>query len=423
MVHSDHFWGTQNPENLVQKYGTPLYVYNETILRERCKEMKNLVDYDKFIVDYSMKANSNPALLRLLHEEAVEVDVMSPGEIYIAMLSGFRPEEIFFICNNVSEDEMRYAINRGIRISVDSLSQLEQYGQLAPGSEVAIRVNPGIGAGHHAKVVTGGKSTKFGINTDMLDEIKKICAKYSLKVIGINQHIGSLFLKCDEYLKSIESLFEFSLNFQELDFIDFGGGFGVPYNPGTDNARLPLDELGQALSRHIRDFNFLYGRELTYRIEPGRYLVAECGCLLGTVHAVKENNTKYIGTDLGFNTLMRPVLYDSYHEIDLYRNGTLIHKQAPGSDAANREDVSENETVTIVGNICESGDILARDRSMPVIRKGDIIAVKNAGAYGHVMSSNYNGRLRPAEVLITTAGTAKLIRKRDSYENLVENYL
>lgn len=411
MENSNHFWGIENPEQLVQKYGTPLYVYNETILRERVREMKRLVNYDKFIVDYSMKANSNPALLKLLREESVEVDVMSPGEIYIAMSAGFKPEEIFFICNNVSEDEMKFAIDKGIKISIDSLSQLEQYGQLAPGSKVALRINPGIGAGHHAKVVTGGKSTKFGINPDMVDEIEDICKKYNLKVTGINQHIGSLFLECDEYLKSIDSLFEFSLNFHDLDFIDFGGGFGVPYNKSTDRHRLPLDKLGHSLLKHIREFNLRYGKELYYRIEPGRYIAAECGCLLGRVHAVKENHATYIGTDIGFNTLMRPILYDSYHEIDLYRNGTLI------------EDTIDRKPVTIVGNICESGDILAKDRSMPSIKKGDILAVKSAGAYGHVMSSNYNGRLRPAEVLITSSGTSKLIRKRDSYENLIENYI
>ena len=411
MENLNHFWGIENPEKLAQKYGTPLYVYNETILRERVREMKRLVNYDKFIVDYSMKANSNPALLKLLREESVEVDVMSPGEIYIAMSAGFKPEEIFFICNNVSEDEMRYAIDKGIKISVDSLSQLEQYGQLAPGSEVALRINPGIGAGHHSKVVTGGKSTKFGINPDMLYEIEEICKKYSLKVTGINQHIGSLFLECGEYLKSIDSLFEFSLNFRDLEFIDFGGGFGVPYDKSTDQARLPLDELGHSLLKHIQEFNLRYGKELYYRIEPGRYIVAECGCLLGRVHAVKENSATYIGTDLGFNALMRPILYDSYHEIDLYRNGTLI------------EDTFDRKPVTIVGNICESGDVLAKDRLMPVIKKGDILAVENAGAYGHVMSSNYNGRLRPAEVLITSSGTSRLIRKRDSYENLIENYI
>lgn len=409
MVYFNDFWGTENPEKLIQKYGSPLYVYNENILKTRCREMKNLVNYDKFIVDYSMKANSNPSILKLIRKESIEVDVMSPGEIYVAMFAGYKSNEIFFICNNISETEMMYAIERGIRISVDSLSQLEQYGRLAPGSEVALRINPGIGVGHHVKVVTGGKATKFGINTDMLDDIKKICAKYKLKVVGINQHIGSLFLECNEYLKSIDSLFEFSMHFPELHFIDFGGGFGVPYNKKTDKQRLPLDELGQALSEQICKFNSLYGRNIFFRIEPGRYIVAECGCLLGSVNAIKKNTTKYIGTDIGFNALMRPILYDSYHEIDLYRDGTLID--------------DKNEVVTIVGNICESGDILAKDRIMPQIRKGDILAVKNAGAYGYVMSSNYNGRLRPAEVLITSSGAAKLIRKRDSYNNLIENYI
>ncbi|MGI6069102.1 MAG: diaminopimelate decarboxylase [Blautia sp.] len=406
-----NFWGKENPEQLLQKYGSPLYVYNESILKERCLEMKHLVEYDKFILDYSMKANSNPAILKLLRKEGAEVDAMSPGEIYIAMAAGFRAEEIFYICNNVSEEEMMYAIRRGIRSSVDSLAQLDQYGQLAPGSGVAIRVNPGIGAGHHEKVITAGKSTKFGISTDKLEEIRKICRKHRLKVVGINQHIGSLFLESSAYLQSIDELFKFAVHFPDLDFIDLGGGFGVPYHEKAGEKRLPLKELGRELTKQIEAFHQLYGREISFRIEPGRYIAAECGRLLGTVHAVKENHAKYIGTDLGFHALIRPILYDSYHEIEVYRDGALVS-----------EDAGE-ETVTVVGNICESGDILAKDRALPPICKGDILAVKNAGAYGHVMSSNYNSRLRPAEVLITASGTAKLIRRRDSYEDLVANYI
>lgn len=404
-----NFWGNENPQTLIEQYGSPLYVYNENIIRKRCRELKSLIDYPNFVVDYSMKANSNPALLKILHEEGVEIDVVSAGEIYIAEFAGFAPDELFFVCNNISEKEMLYALNKGIRISVDSLSQLEQFGKISPHSKVAIRVNPGVGAGHHSKVITAGKATKFGINSNMIKEIKEICEEYDLTISGVNQHIGSLFLDDEQFLASVQLLFDFCHNFPDLDFIDFGGGFGIPYH--ENEKRLDLQKLGRTLNDYICQFVSEYGKEIQFRIEPGRYIAAETCSLLGTVFARKENaSIQYVGTDLGFNVLMRPILYDSYHEIEIYRNGVKVND-------------SSKEPFTVVGNICESGDILARDRMLPPPQLGDTICVRDAGAYGHSMSSNYNSRLRPAEVMITSTGYSKLIRKRDSFENLVENYV
>lgn len=276
-------------------------------------------------------------------------------------------------------------------------------------TQVAIRVNPGVGAGHHAKVVTAGKATKFGINDNLVKEIKEICRKYDLTISGINQHIGSLFLEDTQFLASIHTLFDFCRNFPDLDFIDFGGGFGIPYR--TEENRLDLEKLGRALDEFIREFVAEYGKKLQFRIEPGRYLVAETASLLGTVFSKKQNDTtQYIGTDIGFNVLMRPILYDSYHEIEVYRKGIKVTD-------------TEKEAVTVVGNICESGDILAKDRALPPLQLHDTICVRDAGAYGHSMSSNYNSRLRPAEVMITADGNSKLIRKRDTFEDLVEKYI
>lgn len=403
------FWENHDIELLIREFGTPLYVYNENILRKRCQELKSMVRYPNFVLDYSMKANSNPALMKILRQQGCEVDVMSPGEIYIAEKAGFTPEEMFFVSNNVSEEEMKYAIDRGIRISVDSLSQLEQYGHLAPRSSVSLRINPGIGAGHHSKVITGGKTTKFGINMEDFPRIQSILQKYQLKVAGINQHIGSLFLESDAFLDSADLLLKFCHHFPDLEFIDFGGGFGIPYKP--EESRLDLKKLGNRLDDCMDRFAKSYGRKLQFRIEPGRYLVAESGCLLGKVFATKSNHSvRYIGTDIGFNTFMRPILYNSYHEIEIYRDGIPV-----SSDPCSQ--------VTIVGNICESGDILARNRNLPQIRENDTICVKNAGAYGYVMSSNYNSRLRPAEVLLKASGEIQLIRRRDSYEQLIENCL
>lgn len=409
--NNDLKFGAHLPEELVKEYGSPLYVYSEAILRERCQEVMNLVKYDKFIVDYSMKANSTPALLKIIREEGLEVDVMSPGEIYIAELAGYQPKEIFYICNNVSPEEMLHVVNKGIRVCVDSLAQLEQYGKLAPHSNISIRVNPGIGAGHHQKVVTAGKQTKFGINMDLAEDIKRILEAYNLKLIGITQHIGSLFLKSEEYLKSAEALFDFAQMFPNLEFIDLGGGFGIPYKAVDKANRLDLRKLGNALDLLFTDFVQKYGREVFFRIEPGRYIVAECGTILGTVNGIKYNgDKKYIGTDVGFNVLMRPILYDAYHEVSFYRDGCLV-------------DDTTKENATVVGNICETGDILADDRPLPMAGAGDIIAIKDAGAYGHIMSSTYNGRLRTGEVLLTLAGEIKEIRKRDSFEDLVRNYI
>ncbi|MDO5154943.1 MAG: diaminopimelate decarboxylase [Eubacteriales bacterium] len=405
----NNYFGNTTPTELLETYGSPLYVYNEEILRRHCNELKTFCPYENFVIDYSMKANFNPSILKIAREEGLEVDAMSVGEMKIAEMAGYTPDEIFFVCNNVGAEEMQYAIDRGIRISVDSLSQLELFGKLSPNSKIAIRVNPGVGAGHHEKVVTAGKATKFGITMDSLDEIYAICEKYNLTIAGINQHIGSLFLEGDKYLSSIESLFTFCKNFKDLDFIDFGGGFGIPYQKGV--ARLDLKDLGQKMNDAFEKFCAEYGRKIQFRVEPGRYVAAESSCILGTVHAVKNNYEKtYVGTDVGFNVLVRPIMYDSFHEIELYKDGKLVEE-------------TNGNVATIVGNICESGDILGKDRPFPVAEEGDIVCVRDAGAYGHVMSSNYNGRLRPAEVMITTNGEAKIIRKRDTYEQLMENYV
>ncbi|MFA6893982.1 MAG: diaminopimelate decarboxylase, partial [Synergistaceae bacterium] len=348
------------------------------------------------------------SLLKIIREEGLGADAMSPGEIFVLQNAGFAPEEIFYIGNNVSCEEMSYCIDRGILVSVDSLSQLEQFGQINPGGKVAVRFNPGMGAGHCEKVITAGHKTKFGVQSEFHQEVKKIIEKYDLKLIGINQHIGSLFLDADPYVDAAKSLLDMiAENFPGLEFIDFGGGFGVPYKPGEK--RLDLSELSEKLFETIDLFLDKYDNQnVHFKCEPGRYISAECGLLLGTVHAVKKNYGKYyVGTDIGFNVMMRHVLYDSYHEIEV-----LSDKKA----------VNDINNATIVGNICESGDILAMDRNIGPVSECDIIAVKNAGAYGYSMASNYNCRLRPAEVLMAEDGSVRLIRKADTMESLMNNF-
>lgn len=404
------FFGNTDPVYLSEKYGTPLYVYNEDILRNRCRELKGLISYKNFTVNYSPKANSNLELIKIVRSEGLRVDAMSPGEIYVNLLAGYRPEEILFISNNVNEDEFRYAINAGVKVSVDSVSQLELFGKINPGGKIAFRINPGVGAGHHEKVTTAGQKTKFGIEMGSIPDVKRIIKQYDLKLIGINQHIGSLFMHSDPYLQSTGNILSVAKEFDDLEFIDLGGGFGIPYKKQDNQARLDLQDLGARLSDLIHSWVKEYGKEIEFKVEPGRYIVAESGILLGQVNSLKTNyKIKYVGTDLGFNVLQRPVMYDSHHDVEIYRkNGTPSLKE---------------EEVYIVGNICETGDIIARERILPEIFENDILGVLDSGAYGFSMSSNYNNRLRPAEILIGSDGNPRLIRKRDSLEDLVSNFI
>ncbi len=402
-MNTHEILNTFDPKELVNKYGSPLYVYNENIIREKCNDMKNLISLQNYNVNYSAKANSNIELLKIVHDEGLAVDAMSPGEIYVELKAGFSPDRILYISNNVSEEEFSYAIEAGVKISVDSVSQLEMYGKLNSGGELFIRFNPGVGAGHHPKVITGGKDTKFGVDHKFIGDVKAILQKYNLKLIGLNQHIGSHFDDGDLYIAGVKSLLNIAKQFKGIKFIDFGGGFGLPNKKSNDY--LNIQTLGNKLDKLLKDELPNFDTEITFMVEPGRYIVAESGILLGTIHSVKTNyNKKYDGTDLGFNTFMRPTLYDAIHEIEVFNNS------------------QEKEEVTIVGNICESGDILTKDRLLPKISKGDIIGVRNAGAYGYSMCSNYNNRLRPAEVLITKDGKDKLIRRRDILEDLLNNY-
>lgn len=406
---SVEFFGLTSPTELVETYGSPLYVYSEAILRQRCRDLKALSSHPGFFVNYSAKANSNLALLRIIREEGLVVDAMSPGEIFINKKAGFTPDQILYVCNNVSAEELRNAVDNGLLVSVDSLSQLDLYGEINPGGKVMIRFNPGIGAGHHKKVVTAGKETKFGVDPAALDEVRTILARHNLTLAGVNQHIGSLFLEADGYIQAATFLLTIAEQFDTIEVIDFGGGFGIPYHKYENQPRLELAELGERFHSLISDWANRRHYRGSFFVEPGRYIVAECGLLLGTVHAVKTNGSnRYVGTDLGFNVLARPMLYDAHHDIEVYR------------EDGEPSDLSLPQTV--VGNICESGDIMAKNRMLPALEEGDVLGVLDAGAYGYVMSSTYNQRLRPAEVLIDLEGRPKLIRRRETLEDLLALY-
>lgn len=402
------FFGNTTPAELMGAFGSPLYVYNENILRERCREMKNLVNLPGFTTCYSTKANGNPHLLRIIHEEGLIADAMSPGELALLERAGFKKESICYVCNNVSAEELVLAANQSSYVSVDSLSQLETFGSLLPGAQVMVRVNPGIGAGHHDKVVTAGKKTKFGVVPGDFPAMRSIIERHGLTLIGLNQHVGSLFMDAGAFLDAAKWLLDTAAGFPGIQVVDFGGGFGIPYNKYKGGPRLDLDELSERFTLLLERWVAETGFEGRFIIEPGRYVSAECGILLGTAYAVKNNGpTRFVGTDLGFNILARPIMYDSFHDVEVYTK-----------DNEPRTGMMQ----TIVGNICESGDVLARDRVLPEIKTGDLLGILDAGAYGFAMSSNYNQRLRPAEVLIRADGSPMLIRHRDTVETLLAAY-
>ena len=406
-INKSGFFKGINPEDIVKEYGTPVYVYSEEIIRKQMSNVAKVITKYAYTANYSVKANTNISILKLALDEGINCDAMSVGEIKILEAAGFPYDRIFFVPNNVSDEEMKYAIERNIMTSLDSLSQLEQYGELNRGGKCAVRINPGVGAGHCEKVVTGGKKTKFGISEDDIDTIFEIAKKYDLTIDGINQHIGSLFMSPEPYLEAVSNLLRIAKRFENLEFIDFGGGYGIPYHKLDDEAEYPMEDFKKRLEPILDDFVKEYGKAPMFKSEPGRYCVAEGSVILGRVHATKENaGKKYVGTDVGMNVLVRPSMYDSWHDIEVIRNGETV----------SREDLFEQ---TVTGNICESGDLLAKDRMLPKISKGDLICVLDTGAYGYSMCSTYNSRPRPAEVMISIDGDLSCIRKRETYEDIM----
>ncbi len=406
---SINFFGNENVHDLVKQYGSPLYVYNENILRERCQDFLKLSSHEGFRVNYSAKANGNTNLLKIIKEEGCLIDAMSPGELTLNLKAGFKPEEILYVCNNVSNEELAFALSKNVLVSVDSLSQIENLCKINQNGKIMVRFNPGIGAGHSAKVVTGGKETKFGVDPEKLPQVLEILAKYNVKLAGINHHIGSLFMDGGAYIEAAAVLLDLASklpNIEDLEVIDFGGGFGIPYHKYENQERFDLAEFSKLLDTTLQTWSEKYNYKGKFYLEPGRYISAECGLVLGSVYTHKQNGEKhYVGTDLGFNVLARPMMYDSFHDVEIYK--------------AKQED-SNAELIeqTIVGNICESGDIIAKNRLLPYIEEGDIVAMLDAGAYGFAMSSSYTQRLRPAEVLIQKDGSAKLIRRRETFDDI-----
>lgn len=400
---SSRFINQELAKELLNKYGSPLYVYDEKTLRTIANKVNHFLDgYDiKYRCHYAVKANSNLHLLKIIREEGLFVDSMSLGELAITEKAGFTKDEILYVCNNISEEEMKIVANKKILMVFDSVSQVETYGKICPNSDIMIRINPGvIGVGHSKQVITAGEKTKFGISEDLFEELKEVIKKYNLNIIGLHQHLGSLFLndKIDDYLNGVKKLLELAYSFPDLKIIDLGGGFGIPYRPNEKELNFEL--LNSKLVPLLKDFLAIYGN-VEFAFEPGRIVTAESCVLLGITMAIKKNmGTVYIGTDIGMGIIERSSRYESYHHIEVLNSNP------------------EKITATIVGNICESCDILGEDRLINIPDVKDPIAMFDAGAYGFSMSSNYTGRTRPAEVLLVENGE-KLIRKKESIEDLI----
>ena len=367
-------------EELTRKFGTPIYAYDKAIILLRAKELHRALPWAD--LRYACKANTNPRILKIVRGAGFGIEAVSLGEIEVALGAGFRPEEISFTCGNVSGKELRSVAEKKVLIHLDSLGQLETFGRLRLGREVSLRVNQGIGAGHHRHVITGGPESKFGIDISRLDRARSSAKKHGLKIIGLEQHIGSNVLEARTLLQAMKKLLETARQFPDLNSLDFGGGFGVPYRP--DEKRLDLNSFGREAKREVEKFELEYGRKMRIVFEPGRYPVAEAGTLLVTVTDIKKTPSRtFVGVDSGFNHLIRPALYGSYHRI---RNASRPS--------------GKKRKVTIAGNLCESGDLFAKDRLLPECRVGDTFAILNAGAYGYAMASRYNSRELPREILV-----------------------
>ena len=410
-IEESNFFGNENPEELAKKYGTPLYVYNEENLRAHMKAVAGVITKYPYRANFSMKANSNLTILKIALEEGLNADAMSVGEMRLLLKAGFPADRIFFVPNNVSEEELLFAIEHDIMTSLDSLEQLELFGTLNPGGKCSVRINPGVGAGHHEKVVTAGKKTKFGIEEHDVDAIFEIAKKYNLHIAEINQHVGSQYLDPQPFLDAVENFLRIAEKFNELEYIDFGGGYGIPYHKLDDEAAFDMEDFSKRFTAILDAYAAKHPDNIPlFKSEPGCYCVAEGGVILGRVHAVKQNyGNKYAGTDIGMNVLARPTLYDSWHDIEILRDGKAVTD-------------GERENVYVTGNICESGDLLCKDRNLPVIKRGDLVCVLDAGAYGFSMSSNYNSRFLSAEILITKEGKEKLIRRRQTFEEMIATF-
>jgi diaminopimelate decarboxylase len=389
-------------QTLVKEFGSPLYVYDAEKIVSQLKTLKTAFSASDVKIKYAAKALTNLSILKLLQKNGSDVDVVSIQEAQLAMRAGFAPSQIMYTPSGVEFSEIEEAVSLGLTVNLDSLPVLKKFGEKYKDAyPCSIRLNPHIMAGGNIKISTGHSNSKFGVSVHQMTDILQIVSDHNIKINGLHIHTGSDITESDVFLKMADILFSAAPDFPHLRFIDFGSGFKVAYKDG--DAVTNVQELGQKLTKSFNDFCQQYGRKLEMHFEPGKFIVSEAGHLLVKVNVVKSTPTvTFVGVNSGLNHLIRPMMYDSYHSI--------INLSNPGGP---------KKLYTVVGYICET-DTIGSDRNINEVREGDILAIKNAGAYGYSMSSNYNSRFKPAEVLIVN-GKAKLIREREKFEDLLRH--
>ncbi len=398
-------------KELAQKFDTPLYVVSEKRIRDNYNRLVDaLVSNYKYLrVYYAAKANSNLTVLKVLRSQGAYLDTVSPGEVFMGLVTGYTPDRIMFTGTSVRNDELKMLADANITVNIDSLSELERLFKIGVPQVLSVRVNPEVGAGHHTHCVTAGPDSKFGLWEEEAIQAYAIAKRARVERFGIHMHIGSGILEIEPYVQAVDKLLCIAKRVHEevgisFEFIDIGGGFGVPYKP--EDKDFDLATFSSKVVSLFKNKVAEYGLGKPFLcVEPGRYLVCDASILLTTVNTVKTTpSKKFVGVDAGFNTLIRPTMYGSYQPI-------LV---------SSKLDESNKETYDVVGPICESGDILAKDRELPTVEEGDVLAVLNVGAYGFSMSSQYNARPRAAEVMIRQ-GKPAVIREREQLDNLTVN--
>ncbi len=387
---------------VAEEFGSPTYVYDaEKIIKQYKRLTKAFNNVQSLKINYAVKALSNISILKLFNHLGSGLDTVSIQEVQLGLLAGFKPQDIIFTPNGVSLEEIEEAAALGVQINIDNLSILEQFGSKHPKIPVCIRINPHVMAGGNSKISVGHIDSKFGISIHQLPHILRIVENTGMTINGVHMHTGSDILDIDVFIYASEILFETAKHFKNLEFIDFGSGFKVPYKEGDIETN--IEELGKKLTKRFNDFCKEYGKDLTLGFEPGKFLVSEAGYFLAKVNVVKQTtSTVFAGIDSGFNHLIRPMFYNAHHEI---------------INISNPE--GRERYYSIVGYICET-DTFANNRRISEISEGDILCFKNAGAYCFTMASNYNSRFRPAEVLWYNK-KPHLISKRETFNDLIKN--
>jgi diaminopimelate decarboxylase len=397
------FTGGVNPLDLCKAYDTPLYVYDAAGMARQYRRITAAFPYPNLKIHYACKALTNIHVLEFFRGLGSSLDCVSIQEIQMGIKAGYEPKDILYTPNFAGVEEFAEAVDLGVKINIDAIPMLENWGLNHPNVPVCIRINPHLMGGGNDKISVGHIDSKFGISIHQLPHVLRIVESQKLKINGLHMHTGSDILDVEIFLRGADILLEAAKKFPDLEYIDLGSGFKVPYKP--DDIETDIEELGEKLSARFTDFCKEYGRDLVLMFEPGKFLVSEAGYLLAKCTLVKQTtSTSFVGLNTGLNHLIRPMFYGSYHKIVNITEPTF-----------------KPRLYTVVGNICET-DTFGHDRRIAEVVEGDIIAFYNAGAYGWMMASNYNSRFRPAEVMIVD-GKAKLIRRRETLEDLLSTQM